>query len=322
MSATRTIITVVSALGCLLCSCDTTVVDDGWWPSSHYAIPAVPFPEDNLSTPERVALGRALFHDVRLSADASTSCASCHQESSAFASTTVMNAGAFGRPGKANVPSITYAAFEPRLLRGNTVPTLEMQVLVPIQEQHEFAENILAVVRKLSTDTTYQAMSRRAYGRDLDPWVLTRAISAFERTLPRFSSVFDSVTVYAKPQRLTESQKRGWTVFEGRGQCTSCHSGVLLTNHELIKVGNSGRFLDEHGMEQLDSIRVPSLRNIALTYPYMHDGSVSTLIDVLKGYQHHQHPHIVAEERFASVVLTDHDVADLLQFLSLLTDAH
>lgn len=280
--------------------------------------PEVANPSDNVPTADRIELGRLLFNDRRMSADNTVSCASCHKEENAFADNTRVSTGVHGQAGRSNAPSIMYAAFEPRLLRGSTVPSLEMQVLVPIQESVEFNTNILDLVAQLSNDTTYMQLSWKAYGRALDAWVITRAISCFERSLPQFTSVFDTWNRGKQNDVLTTAQQRGYNVF--KQQCAACHSGVLFTNHEPIAIPSDVALNDPSLMPGTTALKVPSLRNVSRTAPYMHHGSALTLHDVLVGYMNHTHAHSNTDARASSISITKDVIEDIEHFLMSLSD--
>ncbi|MBK8373091.1 MAG: cytochrome-c peroxidase [Saprospiraceae bacterium] len=136
-------------------------------------------------------MGKKLFYDKRLSVDSTISCASCHKPSYAFADNTSMTSGVFGRQGVTNSPSLANVAYHPYYTREGGVPTLEMQVLVPVSEHNEFGFNIVEIAERLKNDTRYQEMSLKAYGRPLDPFVITRSISTFERSIISGDSKYD-----------------------------------------------------------------------------------------------------------------------------------
>ena len=145
--------------------------------------PAVDFPEDNAFSNARWELGKRLFFDPILSIDSSISCGSCHKPSLAFSDAVAFSPGVFNRPGVRNTPTLANVAYHPYFLREGSVPTLEMQVLVPIQEHNEFSHNIVAIAEQLNWQPSYVQQSQEAYGRNPDAFVITRAIATFQRTL-------------------------------------------------------------------------------------------------------------------------------------------
>lgn len=280
--------------------------------------PTIVHPADNQPTPDRITLGRLLFNDRRFSRDGAVSCASCHQEHLAFADASPVSVGSHGRPGRSNSPSIMYAGFEPMLLRGSTVPTLEMQVLVPIQEAVEFDMNIVELARLLSTDTTYSSLSNRAYNRPLDPWVLTRAISAYERSLPQFSSRFDLYMRGTVANVLSEQEVRGLNLFTKH--CASCHEGLLFTNHDKIAITDSLSKHDPSLMPNTTTLKVPTLRNIQRTPPYLHDGSIISVEAVVRAYQAGTLAQQQLDVRGQSIQISDTEVTEIVNFLETLSD--
>ena len=139
------------------------------------------FPEDNGFTDVRWALGRRLFYENRLSLDGNVSCATCHLPDRAFSAPEAVTPGAFGVVGERNASTLTNVAYQPHFMSEGGVPTLEMQVLVPLQEPSEFAHNIVTVCEELQVE--YAEAANAAYGRELDPFVLTRALATFQRSL-------------------------------------------------------------------------------------------------------------------------------------------
>jgi len=289
--------------------------------------PAVPYPVDNEPTPERVEFGRQLFFDVRLSSDFTVSCASCHKPELAFADNVATSIGVAGRSGSRNAPSLMNTAYQPYYLREGGVPTLEMQVLVPIQEHAEMDMNILDVVERLKHETRYADLAQRTYGRELDPWVLTRAISSYERSLLSKGSAYDKYVVNKDASALTPAAKRGMELFMSeRTQCSSCHAGPNFTSYAFENNGLYTDYVDE-GRKRLTGnesdralFKVPSLRNAALTAPYMHDGSLKTLADVVMHYSSGGSPHANKSALIKPLMLTMDEQRDIVAFLESLTD--
>lgn len=288
-------------------------------------LPKVEYPEDNLPNEDRILLGKLLFADKRLSRTNEISCASCHKSEFAFADNTPTTKGVDGLDGTRNSISLMNVAFQKRLLREGGVPSLEMQVLVPFQEHNEFDLNIVAAAQKLSTDSLYQSLSQVAYGRDLDPFVITRAISAFERTLIGGNSKFDKYL--NKKATLTTEEERGMVLFFSDSlACANCHSGILLTSQEFANNGLYEEYND-NGRKRLTGLdtdngvfKIPSLRNIALTAPYMHDGSIVTLEAVLEHYASGGKPHRNKSELINGFAITNSDKKALIEFLNTLTE--
>ncbi|MEQ1747733.1 MAG: cytochrome-c peroxidase, partial [Saprospiraceae bacterium] len=175
--------------------------------------PAPVFPAGNELTAARFVLGKRLFYDVVLSRDSTVSCASCHAPTRAFSDSVAFSPGAGGLPGTRNAPTLANVGYHPYFTREGGVPTLEMQVLVPIQEHNEFDFNILEIVDRLKTDTAYVRLSREAYGRDPDAYTITRSIACFERTLVSGQSRYDEFFFQGKTNALTIFEQRGMDLF-------------------------------------------------------------------------------------------------------------
>jgi len=284
-------------------------------------------PKDNLLTTARVELGRRLFYDPALSRDSTRSCGSCHFPHLAFSDSAAVSLGVEYRPGTRNAPSLANVVYQKKLLREANLPTLEMQILVPIQEHNEFDFNILEIAERLKRMPQYVAAAQGAYGREPDPFVVTRAIAAFERTLLSGDSPFDQWHFQGKNAALSAAAKRGFDLFQSEElNCSKCHEGFLFTNQKLANNGlyevypDSGR-MRLTGLESDRAMfKIPSLRNVALTAPYMHDGSLPTLEAVIDHYQTggKQHPNKSLLLRAFS--LTAGERTDLLAFLQSLTD--
>jgi cytochrome c peroxidase len=289
--------------------------------------PAPPIPSDNALTQSRVALGRRLFFDPVLSADSTRACASCHTPWLAFSDSTPVSLGIEGRRGARNAPSLANVAYQQRLMREGGVPTLEMQVLAPIQEHQEFDFNIVLAGERLARIPVYVQMAEKAYGRPPDAFVITRALAAFERTLLSGNAPFDQWQYQGKKQALSAAARRGYVLFRSeRLQCTQCHSGFLFTSQGYANTGlyevypDSGRYRSTLLERDRAVFKIPSLRNITRTAPYMHDGSLPTLEAVLDHYQSGGKNHPNKSPVLKPFRLSTREKQDLLAFLHSLTD--
>jgi len=289
--------------------------------------PSMVEPEDNHFTKARWQLGKRLFFDPVMSVDSSVSCASCHKPSLAFSDNQIFSPGVANRPGVRNSPSLANIGFHPYFTREGGVPTLEMQVFVPIQEHNEFNFNILLLADRLARDSSYVQQSLEAYGRTPDPFVITRSLACFERSLISGYSAYDRYLSYGDKDALSEAERRGMDLFfSEKANCSSCHSDFNFTDYSF---SNNGLYLqyDDNGRERLTGLpedralfKVPSLRNIALTAPYMHDGSFSNLDAVLHHYNKGGEAHSHRDNRIKPLTLSTDDLADLKAFLHALTD--
>ena len=285
------------------------------------------FPEDNAFTEARWRLGKKLFFDPVMARDSSISCASCHLPQYAFSDTVAFSPGVADAPGVRNSPTLANVAYHPYFLREGGVPTLEMQILVPIQEHNEFDFNILLIAERLMQDEEYRRMSWEAYDREPDFFVITRALACFERSLLSGNSPYDQYAHQGKTDALSAAALRGKDLFFGeRAQCGACHGGFNFTNYAFENNGlyevyaDPGRFRVTGEESDRARFKVPSLRNIALTAPYMHDGSLAKLEDVIAHYDNGAAAHPHKSPLVRPLGLTAQERADLLAFLESLTD--
>lgn len=289
--------------------------------------PAMEFPKDNAFSKVRWELGKKLFYDPVLSIDNSISCASCHKTNLSFADDKAFSPGAFNRPGVRNSPSLANVGYQPYLLREGSVPTLEMQVLVPIQEENEFNHNIVDIAMILDSIPEYVNMSIEAYNRRPDAFVITRALATFQRSLISGNSPYDKYTFQGQSNVLTENQKRGMNLFfSARTNCSQCHSGFNFTDYSFQNNGldtvyaDQGRirFTGNEGDRAL--FKVPSLRNIEVTAPYMHNGEFKNLEDVINHYNKGGAAHVNKSDLLHPLKLNKQEKEDLIDFLKSLTD--
>jgi len=315
---------------CLLLSCHREEKKEAEFPALMEipnGFPEIEMPEDNGFTEQRWKLGKKLFYDPILSSDRSISCASCHLPQYAFSDIRPVSPGVEARPGMRNVPTLANVAYHPYYTRDGGVPTLEMQVLVPIQEHNEFDFNMLLIAERLNEDSTYIALADSAYERAPDAFVITRALACFERSLLSGWSAYDRFLYAGQTDALTASAQRGMSLFFGdRLQCSQCHGGFNFTNYEFENNGlyevyaDEGRYRLTHLEEDKAKFKVPGLRNIALTAPYMHDGSLQDLPAVIEHYNTGGYNHPNKNPRIKPLYMCDDEKADLLHFLASLTD--
>jgi len=327
MRLTVPIVTLVLSMGVLVGCTDSVQPAPEVQRVAPLGFAQMAHPDDNLPTAERIELGRTLFFDSELSRDRTISCASCHRPEYAFSDPMRVSAGVEGRIGTRNSPSLVNVGYQPYFMREGGVPTLEMQALVPIQEHAEFDMNILEVADRLKASPEYQQMSLAAYGRVPDPYVITRALAAFQRTLVSANARFDLYMRFNDPSLLSIQERRGMSLFFNDAVgCADCHSMPYFTTHDFANNGlyeqydDAGRYrltLDERDR---GVFKIPSLRNIAVTGPYMHDGSMYSLEQVVKHYNNGGVDHANKDPRIRPLGLTEQQQADLVAFLYSLTD--
>lgn len=313
----------------LLVSCQKTDPSGSLYPSlfetpDHFS--SIPFPDDNPKNFIAWALGKRLFYDTALSRDSSLSCASCHLPAFAFSDPKPVSVGIEDRPGTRNTPSLANVAYHPYLLREGGVPTLEMQIAVPVQEHHEFDFHFPGIVSRISQNNEYVQLSRQAYGRDPDAWVITRAIAMFERSLISGSSPFD-LFLSGDSDAITLAARKGYALFQSeRTSCYVCHGGMFFSNFTFENNGlyaqytDSGRFRLTGQPEDMNKFKVPSLRNVAITAPYMHDGGFQSLDEVLVHYNLGGYAHPGKHPLIRPLHLSQVELDYIKAFLESLTD--
>ncbi|MGB1206519.1 MAG: cytochrome-c peroxidase [Chitinophagales bacterium] len=285
------------------------------------------FPDENNFTVARWQLGKKLFYDPILSRDSSLSCASCHLPNYAFSDTTAFSSGVENAAGTRNSPSLANVAYHPYFTREGGVPTLEMQILIPIQEHNEFDFNIVLISEKLQADETYQQMAMEAYEQAATPFVITRALSTFERSLLSGNSRYDKFAFQNQENALNEIEKMGMNLFfSEKTNCSHCHSGFNFTDYAFENNGlyenyeDVGRFRLTGNEDDIALFKTPSLRNISLTAPYMHDGSMSDLKTVVEHYVSGGKNHVHKNEILQPLDLTIAEQEAIIAFLESLTD--
>ena len=287
--------------------------------------PEMPVPADNPLSVDAVELGRLLFHDTRLSRDGLVSCATCHLQHLAFSDGQALSTGIEGRTGLRNAPSLANVAYAPRLFADGGVPSLELQVLAPIADVNEMDHNILLAAEELDQDPVLHQLAMSAFQQGLTPYTITRALASFERTLVSTDSKYDQYL--SGTMSLSQNEMEGMALFmSDELKCASCHSGALFSNFDYVNIGlyseytDAGRERITLNQEDLGKFKTPSLRNVALTAPYMHDGSMESLEEVIDFFASGGENHINKDPRIAGFQLSDEDKNKLIAFLHALSD--
>ena len=292
--------------------------------------PPLPVPAGQELTTDRVELGRMLFYDPILSRDSNVSCASCHMQGLAFTDARRISPGIEGRLGTRNTPTLVNLAYQPYFFGEGGSPTLELQVVGPIENEHEMDLPIAAAAQRVGQVERYRALAERAYPqrREVDPYVITRALGAFQRILISGHSPYDRYRYQNQADALSPAQQRGRELFfSDRASCGSCHHGLNLTDYQFYNVGltagepaDLGRFRVTNDSADIGAFKTPSLRNVALTAPYMHDGSLPHLRAVIDHFDQGGHGHPLQPNSIRPLGLSNQEKADLLAFLESLTD--
>lgn len=273
----------------------------------------------------RVQLGKHLFYDPILSRDSTISCATCHRQELAFTDGLTKSVGIRNRMVTRNSPTLTNVGNRTMLLLDGVNPNLESQVGVPIQEHNEFDFHVLLVLDRIAKNPKYVEWTRKGYNSEVNEFVLKDAIASFERTLISDNSPYDRF-LNGDYTALDNAQKKGMELFFEGLYCAQCHSGPdftedRLTNNGLYQVyADTGRMrLTEREVDRA-IFKVPTLRNIAVTAPYMHNGSINTLEEVIKHYESGGHPHPGKGKEIVPFNLTNEQRSNLIRFLEALTD--
>lgn len=305
--------------------------------------PALEQPSDNLLTIEGVELGRRLFYDPILSLDSTISCSSCHLQERAFADGLAVSTGVQGAVGKRSAMSLVNTGlFYNGLFWDGRSTTLEEQALIPVEDPLEMHESWPHVEQKLSRHPLYPELFRKAFGiersRDISSELVAEALSQFQRTIVSHDSKFDK-WFYETASGVfpTDEEFNGYTMFFDHSgilpdaECGHCHNMPLFTTNEYFNNGvqqvESYEDFEDKGVggvtgNRFDNgkFRAPSLRNIALTAPYMHDGRFATLDEVLEHYNSGGHVIGNVDPLIRPLALTEKQQKEIIAFLHMLTD--
>jgi cytochrome c peroxidase len=299
-------------------------------------LPHVPIPAENPPTAQTIALGRMLFYDPRLSVNDSIACASCHNPAQDFTDGTKLSRGAMGKSGLRNAPTILNAAYLPLQFWDGRAPSLEAQAVSPIEDPIEMNQPHDVSVSKLARDQRYKVLFNDAFG----PGGVTlprieNSLASFERTLLSGDSPFDRYQFGGDKSALTPAQIRGLAVFTdpATGNCAACHTigktYALFTDGKAHNIGvgassdgifdDLGRYRQTNVAADKGAFITPTLRNVANTGPYMHNGSLKTLKDVVDFYAGHGNSNPNLDNRIPGILLSSRDREDLVEFLKSLS---
>jgi cytochrome c peroxidase len=285
----------------------------------------VPHPPGNPPTPEKIALGRRLFEDKQLSSTGTIACASCHDPRLAFSDGEPTGKGVTGKRLARHTPSLWNVAFSPLLFWDGRASSLENQVRFPVEHADEMGGTLAAATLRLANDESYRRAFAAAFPQspEISPRTIAGALAAYERTLVSPPTRFDA-WVAGKADALTEPEVRGLELFAGKGRCIGCHVGFAFTDHNFYDIGLPGADKGrgkEIGLPAAEyAFKTPTLRELTWTAPYMHDGSLATLEDVVR---HYERGGVARPTRSKDLPpnlrLTDAERADLVAFLESLS---
>jgi cytochrome c peroxidase len=314
-------------------------------------------PKDNPMSSEKVALGRALFFDKRLSRDGTVSCAVCHDPARAFTDSNTIAEGVGAKRGTRNSPTILNSMFSESLFWDGRARSLEDQVNHPFVSSFEMGmETEEDLVRRVSFISEYRRLFRQVFKAEgITMSTIAKAIAAYERTLVSGNSPFDRF-INGNAAALAATQLRGWELFKGKAKCIECHTyspdSPFFTDFKFHNTGVAaadslfetfinnlsassqptlpalahsdgfselGRYVVTRQPTDIGAFKTPTLRDVELTSPYMHNGSLTTLIDVVRFYNRGGNANSHLDSRMSQLQLTDAEINDLVEFMRALT---
>ncbi|MEX2178138.1 MAG: cytochrome c peroxidase [Gemmatimonadaceae bacterium] len=281
-------------------------------------------PPENALSKAKIELGRRLFFDRRLSADQSTSCASCHRPERAFSDTAPRAIGVFGRVGRRNAPALINVGYGKSFSWDGRTASIEEQVLRAIQDSLELALPLDEMVARLRADAYYRRAYRQSFGGDVSAEATARALASYLRTLRSGDSPRDRFHL-GDTLGLSVEARRGFRLFAGKANCSRCHMGPTLSDEEFHNTGvsfgggDAGRAEVTGRDGDRGAFNTPTLRDVALTSPYMHDGSFRMLEEVIEFYNRGGGPNPHLDSEIQPLGLTPEEKRSLLAFLQSLT---
>jgi cytochrome c peroxidase len=286
------------------------------------SLPPVPIPADNPKTDAKVILGRQLYFDGRLSANNKISCATCHAPKTGWAGHDQADTGIEGRVGNRNSGTIVNSGYMKYQFWDGRAGSLEEQALGPIHNPVEMGESLDNVVRKLNAIPDYKRQFQKVFQSDVTADGIAKAIAAFERTIVSGPSPYDR-TAAGDQNALSAEAARGMQIFNGKGGCVACHSGPFFSDQSFHNIGvgmnaakpDIGREAVTKDPADRGKFKTPGLRNVANTYPYMHDGKTPTLEAVVKFYDSGGIPNPNLDPLIKPLGLSATEQKDLVTFL-------
>jgi len=286
-------------------------------------LPAIADPPGNAFSEPRLALGRRLFFDPVLSVDRTISCASCHEPEHGFAGREPLSLGVNGQRTTRNAPTLLNRAFGRHFMWDGRFTTLEQQVLQPIANEKEMGLAIDEALTRLGADASYAEAFDAAYDDGLTEDNLARALASFVRRLLIGDSPIDRFRSSGDHAALTPLQRTGLWVYESKGACWRCHTGANFTDEDFHATGigavdgepAAGRYAVTGEPADRGRFKTPTLRALSFTAPYMHDGSLATLRDVVEFYRRGGNPNSNLDPHLKPIELTEREVDALVAFL-------
>ncbi|MDT8448417.1 MAG: cytochrome c peroxidase [bacterium] len=281
------------------------------------------YPDDEEPTEELAQLGRLLFFDNRLSFNQTQSCATCHNPDLGFSDGLKTGLGAKGERLGRNTPHLYNLAWEMRFFWDGRAESLEKQALGPIASSAEMNMDLAELLPRLKAVPAYQKAFKKQFpDQGVTPETLAQALAAFERTLIVDDTPFDR---YLKGdlKALSPAAKRGLALFKDKARCVQCHDGPNFTDHGFHNIGLPDKDLGRYGIEKRDNLykafKTPGLRNVAFSAPYMHDGSLASLEEVVRFYNKGGEKVKAKDKAIKPLELSEQEIFDLIAFLGALS---
>ncbi|MCX6599630.1 MAG: c-type cytochrome [Acidobacteria bacterium] len=295
--------------------------------------PAIPlgllpvrFPKENPYTAEKAELGKLLYYDKRLSADGTVSCATCHSPKFAYTDGKAVSDGIKGQRGGRSAPTVINRAYSLAQFWDGRAKSLEEQSIGPMANPIEMGNTHESVVKTLKGVEGYRKLFAKVFGTEnFDINHVAMAIATFERTVLSGNSPYDRYKAGDRKQ-LSAAAVRGMNVYLNKAKCDQCHEGINFTTNAYHNLGvgtdkptpDEGRFAVTKNAADWGAFKTPTLRDIARTAPYMHDGSLKTLEEVVDFYDKGGLPNKNLDERMKKLNLTAQDKTDLVEFMKSL----
>ena len=283
---------------------------------------AVPVPKDNFSTAEKIELGKQLYFDKRLSADNTVACSSCHDPKMGWSNSDKTAVGVGGQRGGRSAPTVLNSAYQAFQFWDGRAKSLEQQAVGPIANPIEMNLPLDKAVEKIGAIKGYQEQFQKIFGQPVSADSIGKAIAAFERTILSGDAPYDRLRA-GEESAMSVQARDGMQLFFGKAKCSSCHSGANFTDNGFHNIGVSftnekpdvGRFEISKIEGDKGAFKTPTLRDIARTGPYMHDGSLATLEEVVDYYDKGGTPNEYLDEELFPLKLTAEQKAALVAFL-------
>ena len=285
-------------------------------------------PSNNPLTMEKATLGKTLFFDTRLSRDGKMSCATCHSPDHRWSDGRIIPLGSENVPNARRTPTVLNSAWLTSLMWDGRAGSLEAQAVLPITTPHEMNFDIAALIERLQTIKGYRQLFSQAFGDEaINQKRVTQALASFQRTLVSNAAPFDRWIV-GDENAINESAKRGFALFSGKANCVACHKSWRFTDDSFHDIGlrtediGRGAKVPPQVTLMQYAFKTPSLRDLPINGPYMHDGSMLNLEEVIKHYEKggiERKSRSLEMKRFE---LTDAERLSLIEFVKTLDGGH